>query len=169
MKKFVLALAPLFLLWGCQTNAPETPAESETAAPNISQTTPNVAASPTPNSKVKETKSVNGIFRGFNGDEGLTASIELAEDNSLDELGLSGEATLNYFLAANLNKPLEFTYQVLEGAAGTGTVDKMFSAKAGNLTHEAWWQQEKSTNPDETALRKKYDALVEQATEKDDE
>ena len=168
MKK--LALVFLLLLWGCQSKAPETPVEQDTTVNQpMLPATPGLAPSPTPVEKIKETKMVKGIFRGFNGDEGFKAVIELAEDQSLDELRLSGEDILNFFLAANLDKPLEFTYKVVEGASGTGTIDTMIRAKAGELTQEAWWQKEKAGNPDEAALRKKYAALVEQATEKDND
>lgn len=169
MKTFIFILVLGLLAGGCRTvntGNQDAGAESSPATPEAA---PSATAPARPNEKIKETKSVAGTFRGFNAEGGFKAVIELAEDDTRDELLLGEDETLNFFLAANLDKPLEFTYHVVEGSNGTGTVDKMTTAKAGQLTHDAWWQQQKTANPDETALRKKYAAMVEQATEKEDE
>ena len=176
MKKLVLNLALSLTLWGCATQPTEPAPNSNApisgeAAPAPSATPANTPAAPP--EKIKETKTIKGIFRGFDDADHRQAIIEFAEDNSQDNFLLSGDEALSYFLAANLDKPLELTYNVLERAAsgtrGGGTIDKLVAAKAGNLAHDAWWQQEQAANPDAAALRKKYDALVKQATMTDDD
>jgi hypothetical protein len=166
---FILTLAVCLFLGGCRTVEPVNQEAGAEPSPALPQAAPSATAPLPAGEKIKETKSVAGTFRGFNAEGGFKAVIELAEDDTRDELLLGQDETLNYFLAANLDKPLEFTYHVIEGSKGTGTFDKMTTAKAGALTHEAWWQQQKAANPDEAALRQKYAALVEQATEKEDE
>jgi hypothetical protein len=164
VKKLVLALLPVLLSGACKSSSPAPAGQSSTPPPALAGEQPSpAAATPNINEKVKETKTIKGIFRGFEGEPTLRqAQIELAEDDSQDDFPLSNDEALLYFLAANLDKPLEFTYQALE--RNGSKIDRLTAAKAGQLTHDAWWQQEKTANPDLAALRKKYDALVEQAT-----
>ena len=176
----IISLLSALLLWGCSAPPPSvsdngTPA-ADTPPPVVSWPPPSVTPPPVPE-KIKESKTLKGIFRGLEAGEYRKAAIEISgeEYGGIEDYFLSNDEALLYFLAANLDKPLDFTYNVLERTAsqrgsGSGEIEKLVAAKnAQGLTHEAWWQQQKAANPDQNALRQKFDALVKAATIKEDE
>ena len=179
MKLLCLVLLSVVLLWGCASappSSPPAPVTGETTEPIVNLPPPTVTPPPVPE-KIKETKTLKGIFRGLEAGEYRKAAIEISgeEYGGIEDYFLSNDEALLYFLAANLDKPLDFTYNVLERTAsqrgsGSGEIEKLVAAKnAQGLTHEAWWQQQKAANPDQNALRQKFDALVKAATMKEDE
>ena len=174
MKKLLLIFLSAFLFDGCATPPPSADEPATPLTAESPMTLPTVTPPPVAE-KVKETKTFKGIFRGFEAGAYRKAAIEMEDEEtgSLDDYFVNDDEALLFFLAAHLDKPLEFTYNVLERPAtqrgGSGATEKLVAAKDGTLTYEAWWQQQKAANPDENALRQKFNKLIANSTLKDDE
>lgn len=118
-----------------------------------------------PPDKIIATRTLNGSFVGFEMGDYLHAEIRKSNGKPLSFF-IGGSESLPYFLAANKDKQLLLTYQVLDSyipeAGAIARMERLVAAKSGNETDQKWWKRiSKSTNVN--ALRKKYDALVEQA------
>lgn len=177
MRKAIICALIAGSIGACRTPPP---ADADTPIVAVSPT-PAIITAPTPDAaalppeKVLETKTINGTFSGFEGTDYRQAVIEL-ESGEFDNYFLANDEALLYFLAAQVDKPLEFTYQVVaretagQRGGGTGRAEKLVSAKDANgVTPETWWQQQKASNQDENALRQKLNKLVAEATLKDGE
>lgn len=179
MRKAIIFALLVLGAAGCR-KAP--PPATEAGGPEIVTTpTPPPITAPTPDAavlppeKVLETKIIKGTFSGFEGTDYRQAVIEL-ESGEFDNYFLANDEALLYFLASHIDKPLEFTYQVVareiagQRGGGTGQAEKLVATKDANgVTQETWWQQQKAANPDEAALRQKLNKLVTEATLKDGE
>lgn len=70
---------------------------------------------------------------------------------------------LDYFLALNKNSMLTLTYEIadvdLPEAGGKTRIERLTSAKAGNVSFESWWKKVSRTNSIEQ-LDNRYGPLV---------
>jgi hypothetical protein len=119
--------------------------------------------------KVKATKTVKGHFKGFQ--QGDYMHVVITKQNgSEDSFFLNQSEGLQYFLVAHKDKPLVFTYQVVQTyipeAGGRQTITRLVGARSGELTDKAWWQKQKAGSS-LSKLRKKYEDMVAQSTLQD--
>lgn len=115
--------------------------------------------------KIKATKTVKGKFKGFEVGDYQHAVITKANGEEASFF-LGRSESVPYFLVAHKGQTLTLTYQVvdsyIEEAGGVQTIERLVSIKAGTLTDAAWWKKERAGSS-VSNLRKKYDAMVEQA------
>lgn len=115
--------------------------------------------------KVKETKTIQGSFVSFESGDYLHATIK--KSNGEETSFFLMKHGLEYFLVLHKGEPLTLTYQIVDTyipeAGGMETIERLISAKHGDLTYEAWWTAAKAKST-EAQLQKKYDPLVQKAT-----
>ena len=118
-----------------------------------------------PRDKVKATKIIKGYVKGFEvGD--YTHAVIKKETGGETSFFLNESDALRYFLVSHKGQLLQLTYQVVDSfipeAGGVQTIERLVAAKAGDLTHQAWWKRE-SARSSPQRLRRKYDALIEKS------
>ena len=136
-----------------------TEAQSGKAPPSAPQ-----KAAP-PKDKVRATKTVKGVFLGFEVGDYMHTVIKKSNGEK-ESYYLDGQG-LEYFLALNKGKSVTATYQVvdtyIEEAGGVETVERITAARTDKQTSATWWKQTGSKYTPEQ-LEKKYGKLVQQAT-----
>lgn len=119
-----------------------------------------------PKDKIKATKTVTGTFKGFEVGDYIHAVI--TKKNGQDvSFFLPQNESVQYFLVAHKDETLTLTYNVvsswIEEAGGMQTIERLATVKSGIETNAAWWKKQRAGST-LSKLRKKYDAMVEQAT-----
>jgi hypothetical protein len=116
--------------------------------------------------KVKATKTVKGRFKGFQMGDYMHVVIT-KQNGKEDSFFLNQSEGLQYFLVAHKDKPLVFTYQVVEThipeAGGMQAITRLVGARSGELTDKTWWRKQRAGSS-LSKLRKKYEDMVAQAT-----
>jgi hypothetical protein len=102
---------------------------------------------------------------------GRTISFQMGDYQHVDIRTTNGrrksffifKGGLDYFLALHKNSPVTYTYEVAEvnipENGGVTRVERLVSAKVGNLRFETWWKRV-SANSSIEELDKKYGPLV---------
>lgn len=115
--------------------------------------------------EIKAVKTITGKFIGFEVGDYYHADIK--RSNGKTESYWLGGRGLEYFLAANRNKTMTFTYEVVDTYihenGGRMVIERLKSARIGNLTFEKWWKDLRKKYTVEQ-IRKKYEPLVEKYT-----
>jgi len=111
--------------------------------------------------KVKETKTLRGRFVGFEiGD--YTHAVIRKGDGKRTSFFIN-QPGMDYFLASHKGQSLELTYQVVDTyipeAGGVETIERLVSARAGNVTYREWWKKVKAS-ASMRQIERRYDPLV---------
>jgi hypothetical protein len=111
--------------------------------------------------KVQAVRTLVGTCVGFEIDDYPYALIRKQDGTSLT---LSfNKPGMEFFLAAHKGRPLTITYQVVETyipeSAGRGVMERITTAKAGDVTYESWWRQT-SKSMTNAQLIQKYGDLI---------
>lgn len=114
-----------------------------------------------PKDKIRAVKTIGGRTLGFETGDYQHVQIRLA--NGKRRSFFLGKPGLDYFLATNKSRPIQFTYQVVDSyipeSGGVMRIERLVSAKVGALTFESWWRQLTSKHTlDE--IDKRYGPLV---------
>lgn len=115
--------------------------------------------------KIKSIKTVRGKFIRFVVGDYIHPEIKKS-NGKIESYWLHGFG-LEYFLALNQGKTMTFTYEVVDAYipenGGPMIIERIKSAKIGNLTFEKWWKdlRKKYTTKQ---IEKKYESLVEKHT-----
>ncbi len=113
--------------------------------------------------KIKSVKTVRGKFIRFL--VGDYIHPEIKRSNGELQYFFLDSYDLQYFLVVNRGRKMTFIYEVIEIREDRGrrVIERMKSAKIGNLTFEKWWKdlQKKFT---EKQIKKMYDPLVDKYT-----
>lgn len=111
--------------------------------------------------KVKAVKTIGGKFVNFEMGDYVHANIKKT-DGKIKSFTI-GNYGLDYFLAEYKDKPMSFTYEIVDAyvpeAGGNMTFERLKSAKVGALPFESWIKQLKKKYTFEQ-IEKKYEALV---------
>ncbi len=111
--------------------------------------------------KVKAVKIIGGKFVNFEMGDYVHANIKKT-DGKIKSFWL-GSYKLEYFLAEYKNKPMSFTYEIVNDyipeAGGNMTFERLKSAKFGTLTFESWIKQLEKKYTSEQ-IEKNYEGLV---------
>lgn len=111
--------------------------------------------------KVKAVKTISGKFVNF--EMGDYVHVNIKKTDSKIKSFTIGDYGLDYFLAENRGKPMNFTYEIVDAyvveAGGNMILERLKSARVGKLTFESWIKQlmKKYTF---AQIDKKYEALV---------
>jgi hypothetical protein len=163
MKTTSFALILLGLLAGCHAPAADTePQETASSSAVATEAAPPAdSARPAPET-VRETKSLQGTFVGFEAGDYLHAVIR-EPDGKTESFFL--ERGMEIFLVDHKDQPLELAYQVVDTdipeAGGIMTIERLSSIRAGDATFADWW---KTAEPNFGKLLDEYQARIEQAT-----
>lgn len=112
--------------------------------------------------KVISTKTVQGRTIGFQ--MGDYQHVDIRRTNGRRKSFFIFKGGLDYFLAVHKNSLVTYTYEVADvnipENGGKTRVERITSAKVGNLPFEKWWKQQTARSSVEE-LDKKYRQLVE--------
>ena len=112
--------------------------------------------------RVVAVKTVSGRTSGF--EMGDYQHVEIRLTNGRRMSLFIFKPGLDYFLAVNKAKLLQLTYEVAEvhipEAGGMQKIERLKSAKFGNMTYESWWKSMKAKYSMQQ-LDNKYGPLVE--------
>ena len=115
--------------------------------------------------KVRETRTIQGRLVGFEFGDYLHVTIRKANDQKVSFFLM--KPGLQYFLALHKSEPLTLTYQIVDTyipeAGGMEKIERLISAKAGNLTYPVWWKAVRAKSS-MAQLENKYDPLVQKST-----
>ncbi|MBV9211287.1 MAG: hypothetical protein JOZ52_11685 [Acidobacteria bacterium] len=118
-----------------------------------------------PKDKIKATKTIKGTFKGFEVGDYIHAVITKTNGEEVS-FYLPQNESVQYFLVAHKGEPLTLTYHVMssyiEEAGGMQTIERLAVVKSGAETDAAWWKKQR-TSSSVSKLRKKYDAMVDEA------
>lgn len=117
--------------------------------------------------KIKSTKYLTGKMVGFEVGDYTHALIKPAT-GAQQSFFIGAPESLLYFLVAHKGETVKVTYQEvsswIEEAGGYTDIERITAAQTtGGQTHSAWWTAEKKKSS-VSALRRKYDALLQKAT-----
>lgn len=111
--------------------------------------------------RVVSVKTVSGRTVGF--EMGDYQHVEIRLTNGRRRSFFIFKPGLDYFLAVNKTKLLQLTYEVADvhipEAGGVQRVERLRSAKFGNVTYESWWKSMRAKYSMEQ-LDNKYGPLV---------
>lgn len=111
--------------------------------------------------KVKAVKIISGKFVNFEMGDYVHANIKKT-DGKIKSFWL-GSYRLEYFLAEHKEKPMSFTYEIVDTyipeAYENMLIERLKSAKVGKLTFESWIKQLEKKYTSEQ-IEKKYEALI---------
>jgi hypothetical protein len=111
--------------------------------------------------KVISVQTVDGRTIGFQ--MGDYQHVEIRRTNGRRKSFFIFKGGLDYFLAVNKNSPVTYTYEVADvnipESGGITRVERLVSAKVGNLRFETWWKRVRANSSVEE-LDKKYGPLV---------
>ncbi|MDX6693979.1 MAG: hypothetical protein QOF02_1582 [Blastocatellia bacterium] len=112
--------------------------------------------------RVISTRTVKGSLKGFEVGDYMHAVIKL--QSGKEDSYFIGSPGLDYFLALHKGEPLTLTYQVvdsyIEQAGGVQRINRLSGARAGKLTHAAWWKNMRAKHSF-AQLDKMYGSLTE--------
>lgn len=115
--------------------------------------------------KVRAVKTIEGTLTDFQMGDYLHANFKTPKGKRVSLFVM--KPGMEYFLALNRGKRMTIKYEVVDTripeAGGVTKIERIASAKAGNLTYEAWWKATKAKYPGE-ASHAKYGSLVEKYT-----
>jgi len=111
--------------------------------------------------KVISTKTVQGRTIGFQ--MGDYQHVDIRRTNGRRKSFFVFKGGIDYFLAVHKNSLVTYTYDVADvnipENGGRTRVERITSAKIGNLTFEKWWKKETASSSIEE-LDKKYGPIV---------
>jgi hypothetical protein len=111
--------------------------------------------------KVVSVKTVKGRTIGFQ--MGDYQHVEIRQANGRRKSFFIFKGGLDYFLAINKDSVVTYTYEVADVSipenGGLTRVERLSSAKVGNLRFESWWKRV-SANSSIEELDRKYGPLV---------
>ena len=111
--------------------------------------------------RVISVKTVQGQTLGFQ--MGDYQHVDIKRTNGRRKSFFIFKGGLDYFLAIHKDDVVTYTYQVadvsLPESGGMTRVERLVSAKVGNLTFETWWKSVRAKNSIEQ-LDDKYGPLV---------
>ncbi len=115
--------------------------------------------------KVRAVKTIQGTFTNFEMGDYLHAKFRTPGGKELSLFVM--KPGMEYFLVANKGRRLTLKYEVVDTyipeAGDVMQIERLASAKAGNVTYESWWKATKAKYPGEAA-HAKYRTLVEKYT-----
>lgn len=116
--------------------------------------------------KVKAVKTIKGKFVRFEWGDYLHADIKNSNGKT-KSFWMGGVRCLECFMAVNQGKTMIFTYEVvdtyIEQSGGRMIIERIRSARIGNLTFEKWWKDLRKKYSVEQ-IEKKYGELVNKYT-----
>ena len=111
--------------------------------------------------KIISTKTVQGRTIGFQ--MGDYQHVDIRRTNGRRRSFFVFKGGIDYFLAVHKNSLVTYTYEVADvnipENGGRTRVERLTSAKVGNLTFEKWWKKETASSSVEE-LDKKYGPIV---------
>jgi hypothetical protein len=111
--------------------------------------------------KVISTKTIQGRTIGFQ--MGDYQHVDIRRTNGRRKSFFIFKGGLDYFLALHKSSLVTYTYEVADvnipENGGVTRVERITSAKVGNVTFESWWKKETARSSIEE-LDKKYGPLV---------
>ena len=110
--------------------------------------------------KVISTKTIQGRTIGFQ--TGDYQHVDIRRTNGRRKSFFVWKAGLDYFLAVHKNSLVTYSYEVADvnlPEAGPIRLERIVSARVGNMTFEKWWKKERAAGSVEE-LDKKYGPLV---------
>ena len=114
--------------------------------------------------KIRATKTLRGVFLGFEAGDYLHAVIKTSVGKTVS-LFLNGQ-DIAYFLALHKGKAMTVTYEIvdtyIEEAGGVTTIERLTAARVKKQTFAAWWKRTGSKYTAEQR-EKKYGKRVEEA------
>ncbi len=117
--------------------------------------------------KVRAVKTIEGTLTDFEMGDYLHANFKTTKGKRVSLFVM--KPGMEYFLAVNKGKRLTLKYEVVDThipeAGGMTKIERLASAKAGNVSYETWWKATKAKYPGE-ASHAKYGSLVEKYTKK---
>lgn len=122
-----------------------------------------VSARDNQSEKIKSVKTVRGVFIRFVVGDFIHPVIKKS-NGKLQNFYLDSYE-LQYFLVLNRGKTMSFTYEVIDAPKDDGRIiiERMKSAKIGNLTFEKWWKDLRKKYTEEK-IKQKYEPLVNKYT-----
>ena len=111
--------------------------------------------------KIISTKTVQGRTIGFQ--MGDYQHVDIRRTNGTRKSFFVFKGGIDYFLAVHKNSLVTYTYEVADvnipENGGRTRVERITSAKIGNMTFEKWWKKETASSSVEE-LDKKYGPIV---------